>query len=372
MKDKRLLFAIISFLALGFYLAAISGCGTNSSGSATLSSITISPTVATVEAGTTEVFSATGTYSDSTTAALTPTWSVSGSIGTISSIGLNGLFTATTAGSGSVTATCSGKSASASVTVTGSSLTTITTIEISPSTATKRVSQSQTLVATAKNSSGTSISFTPAWSISGDTIGVLTSSGAVATLSASALGTATISCSASSITGTAFLTCEGYVFEVTAEADTYVDAASSSTAYGTSLSLKGGRTTSQTYEAYIKFNLAAVTPAITTVESAVLNIYATSATGTVNLKRVTTTWNGNTTWNTKPTLGTLITTNSFASGASTVDITSTEAQYWLDNTLSNFGLAIEDDSTDTGSVTFVSTNDATVDSRRPKLKIEYR
>jgi len=162
------------------------------------------------------------------------------------------------------------------------------------------------------------------------------------------------------------------VFEVTAEADTYVDAASSSTAYGTSLSLKGGRTTSQTYEAYIKFNLAAVTPAITTVESAVLNIYATSATGTVNLKRVTTTWNGNTTWNTKPTLGTLITTNSFASGASTVDITSTEAQYWLDNTLSNFGLAIEDDSTDTGSVTFVSTNDATVDSRRPKLKIEYR
>jgi hypothetical protein len=68
----------------------------------TLTSITVTPNPANLNVGQTQTFTATGNYSDSSTAVITPTWSVTGGIGTIDS---SGVFTATTAGTGKVRAT---------------------------------------------------------------------------------------------------------------------------------------------------------------------------------------------------------------------------------------------------------------------------
>jgi hypothetical protein len=123
-------------LALIILVWFIGGCGASETGTTTtttnststststiaksLSSITISPSNVTLLFGSSEVFSSTAIYSDSTTAPINATWSVFPTdLGQITTAGSNGLFvvTTTSAESGFVIATYNGLYAYASVSV---------------------------------------------------------------------------------------------------------------------------------------------------------------------------------------------------------------------------------------------------------------
>ena len=86
---------------------------------AALKTLTISPSTAQVRLGSSQSFSAAGADAYGNRVTVTPSWSVSPSLGTFSANPANPVtFTATTAGSGTVTATYGGVSATASISVT--------------------------------------------------------------------------------------------------------------------------------------------------------------------------------------------------------------------------------------------------------------
>ncbi|MDI6731361.1 MAG: carboxypeptidase-like regulatory domain-containing protein [Candidatus Margulisbacteria bacterium] len=107
-----------AFLVVSCLLLVIShyGCGDVSSNS--VASLSISPTSATVGINDDQLFSAVAHNNAGNIVSVTPTWSVSGGIGTISSTGL--FFAGSQAGSGTITASAEGKTASAAVAVTTS------------------------------------------------------------------------------------------------------------------------------------------------------------------------------------------------------------------------------------------------------------
>lgn len=120
-------------LLLTIFLAGCGGGGTSGGGddgggnnSAALVSIALTPGDSSIAVGTTQQFTATGTYSDSATKDLTAsvTWSSSNtSVAAISNVtGSKGLATADTAGVTTITATFGGISGSTPLTVTETSL----------------------------------------------------------------------------------------------------------------------------------------------------------------------------------------------------------------------------------------------------------
>ncbi len=372
MKKYHLLILSVVFLA-----ATLIGCGENntSSSSKTISSIAISPTTASIEVGATQVFSCVATYTDNSTGAIIPTWTITGEVGTIESIGLNGLFTATQEGTGTVMSTSAGFFSIAAMTVIATKE--VSTVEVTPAYAALRVGQSQTFTGSGTNSSGDAVSILPTWTLTGDAVGTLTSNGSVTTLAATATGEAYVNCASLEAIATAIVTVEGYFVEITAEVDTYVDSSSPAANYSTSTSLIAAKTSSATYEAYLHFDISGVTPAIASVEAATLKLYATSASGTVNIGRISAlsaNWwvagtIGTITWNTsKPTISNLIKTNTFSVGLSSIEFQN-EVIQWL---TTNNGIAIYEDITDTGAVTIVSEDDTADDTKRPKIQIYYK
>jgi hypothetical protein len=94
---------------------------------AALASITVSPGSATVALGGTQSYSASGRDQYGNAVSVSPTWSVSGGLGSFSpNPGNPTTFTASSAGSGTVTATSGAVSGTASVTVTGLKSMTVT------------------------------------------------------------------------------------------------------------------------------------------------------------------------------------------------------------------------------------------------------
>ena len=359
-------------LIFGFTTSVV-GCGDTSSstGSASVSSIALSPTSAIVEYASRESFSCIATYSDSTSAAIRPTWTVTGEIGTITSIGLNGMFTATTVGTGWVVATYNSLTASAEVQVTTTAEATATSLEVFPAYASLRVAGIQVFTAEATNVTGEVISFTPTWFISGDAIGILTSSGLYATFEATAEGEALIYCFSDAVTVSAFVTVEGYTVEITAETDTYVNSIASTESYGSLSTLIAGRISSPSekrYEAYFWFDLSSISTSAS-IEAATLNLYATSVSGTLNLANVGESWTEAVIWDTRPTLESLSTTYSFVVGSNEVNVKDLVSG-WVSGT--NYGLVIYEDETDTGYVNLIAEDDTSVEWRRPKLSIEYK
>ncbi len=90
----------------------VSGCGQTVAG---LTSIMVSPSSATVGINKTQAFLVIAYYGNNSTAFVTPDWSLSGSVGSISS---SGTFTATAEGVGRLTATYQGCTSTASISVT--------------------------------------------------------------------------------------------------------------------------------------------------------------------------------------------------------------------------------------------------------------
>ncbi len=178
------------------------GCGdlpesTSNVTSRYLTNLSISPTSASVPVGGSISFSATAYFSDGTTAPIIPSWSATNNLGTITTAGYSGIFVATQEGTGSVTASYGDMAASASITVTAEAITYpggLTTIEVSPRVLHATVGYIQVFTAAGTNASGESVEISPAWSMTGDPIGVLSWSGTVATLKSTGEGVALISC----------------------------------------------------------------------------------------------------------------------------------------------------------------------------------
>jgi Ice-binding-like len=127
-----------------------------------LTSITVTPGPSTLAIGGTQQFVATGKDASGNVIALTPTWTVAASGGTVNS---TGMFTAgNTVGSfvNTVTATSGTISGTATVNVTGGA---IASMVISPNPATMSTGATQQFTAVGKDAGGNTVAVTPTWSI---------------------------------------------------------------------------------------------------------------------------------------------------------------------------------------------------------------
>jgi uncharacterized protein YjdB len=182
--------------------AKISGSATLTVTAAVLTSISVTPATASVAAGRTQQFTATGTYNNGTTQNLTSTatWSSSAkSVATVSA----GLATAVAQGTASITATSGSISGSASLTVTAAVL---TSIAVTPSSASIATGATQQFTATGTYSNGStqSLTTTASWTSSGTSVATVGLHTGLA--KGVAAGTATITASVGTVHGTATLT----------------------------------------------------------------------------------------------------------------------------------------------------------------------
>ncbi len=154
-----------------------------------VTSVTVSPTSATLAVGATKQLTATIAPSNATNKAVT--WTSSNtSVATVSS---TGLVTAKAAGTATITATAqdgSGKKGTCTVTVTNPTVL-VTSVTVSPSSATLNVGNTKQLTATIAPSNATNKAVT--WSSSNTSVATVSSSGLV---TAKAAGTATITATA--------------------------------------------------------------------------------------------------------------------------------------------------------------------------------
>ncbi|MEM3031101.1 MAG: carboxypeptidase regulatory-like domain-containing protein [Candidatus Micrarchaeia archaeon] len=173
--------------------------------SATLSYLVVTPASASLAAGAQQAFTATAYYSDTSSQDVTSlaNWSVTGGIGTVNA---SGVFTATTAGSGTVAATYQNVSNSSSVTVTPGPL---YRLAISPASATVTIGYTQHFTASGldyyNNSLGTINDAALEWSVSGD-VGTIDAGGV---FTATTVGSGTVMAryvTNTSINGTASVT----------------------------------------------------------------------------------------------------------------------------------------------------------------------
>lgn len=371
MKKSLLLIFVLLLGVWGWY-----GCGDlpeEEEAGKTLSSISVSPASATLEVGGTQAFTVSAHYSNGTISLPTASWSVSGGIGTITSSGSSATFTATAEGSGTVEASYDGKSDTASVTVSAAiGPGGLVTIEVSPASVSLRVGDSETFTASGTDSSGEAVDISPAWQLSGDAIGILSSDGLVATLEVDAEGTATVTAVSGEVSGLATVTVEGFVVEITVEADTYVDEDNLTNSYGGDTSLMAGYVpgTAKHFETYLRFPLTLI-PSGASIESVVLRVYPSAAgSSALQLRALDGAFSNVTTWNNRPTIGSLLASGAYTAGDYN-DVSDEELTNLVGGWVSgadNFGLVIRQDVTEDGTVAIVSLEDG---SNPPMLRVEY-
>jgi hypothetical protein len=351
------------------------GCGEEAAetGEKTITLLSISPSSASLKVGQSVTFSCTANYSDGSSASVKPTWTLSGAIGAITTIGYNCSFSASQEGFGSVNAAYGGLSASAAITVSVEVAPGLATIEVSPAAYTGRVSGSVVFSAAGKTASAETMTIVPVWALSGDPVGVLSASGTTATLEITAEGHATIACTSGEVVGYAYVTIEGFVVEITVEADTYVDEADPGATHGSDFSLMAGYVslTGKHYETYLRFPLTLI-PAGASIEAAVLRLYPSSAgSATLQLKRLDSAFSNATTWATKPTVGIFLLAGTFSPLVYNElggDPLLTLVREWFAGTRDNRGVAIVQEITTDGTVVILSLENG---SNFPLLRIEY-
>jgi len=144
---------------------------------AVLQSITVSPTLASIAAGITQQFTATGHYSDNTSQDLTSSVTWSSSPTNVATINASGLATGVSAGaSATITATLGGASGSAQLTVTPAVL---QSIAVSPGTAAVPAGLTQRFTATGhySDNSAQDLTNSVAWTSSDNTIATISATG---------------------------------------------------------------------------------------------------------------------------------------------------------------------------------------------------
>ena len=176
----------------------------------TLTSIAVTPSNPGIVAGTTEQFTATGTFSDNSTQDLTSqvTWaSADASVATVSNIaGSRGLATALAAGTSTISATLG--------TVTGSTLLTVTaatldSIAVTPANPSLAVGRSRQFTAMGSFSNGTTQDLTTqvTWASANTALATISNApGSQGLASALATGTSSITATLGTVTGTTVLT----------------------------------------------------------------------------------------------------------------------------------------------------------------------
>jgi len=172
----------------------------------TLTSITVSPSVATLYAGNTQQFTATA-YDQygNPMAGIIISWTSSNT--TVGTIDANGLFTASNAGTTTVMAASGAVNDTASVTVQEAPA--LTSITVSPSTPTLYVGGTQQFTATAYDQySNTIAGIVFAWTSSNTTVGTIDANGL---FTANATGTTTVNATNGTVNGTALVTVQELV-----------------------------------------------------------------------------------------------------------------------------------------------------------------
>jgi uncharacterized protein YjdB len=177
---------------------------------ALLTGLEVSPATAQVARGLTQDFTATGSFSDGTTADVTSQVSWASSGGSVASIsnasGSQGRATALSVGTVSITATLSNRSASATLTVTPAVL---QQLQVSPPTSSVPRGLTTPFTVTGVFSDGSSLDLTEqvTWSTSAASIATASNgAGTRGAVQALNVGSATISASQGAVTGTATLT----------------------------------------------------------------------------------------------------------------------------------------------------------------------
>ncbi len=181
--------------------AAISGSATLKVKPAVLTSISVTPATASIAAGNSQQFTATGIYSNGTTQNLTSTALWTSSATAVANVSAAGLATSLAQGSATITAASGTISGSAALAVTPAVL---TSLAISPVTVSIAKGTSQQFTATGTYSDGSTQTLTSAvsWSSSLTTVATIVSTG-VAT--GTGVGSSTITATSGSITATAAL-----------------------------------------------------------------------------------------------------------------------------------------------------------------------
>ncbi len=183
-------------------LGAITGTATLTVNAVTLVSIAVAPATATIAAGTTQQYIATGTYNDNSTADITAMATWTSSDETHATISSTGLATGVAAGATTITAALDGITGTAALEV-GPAV--IASIAVAPATMTIDVDQTQQYTATATYTDGTTsdVSATATWNSSNTGTATISATGLATGISA---GTVTISAAQGGVTGTAALT----------------------------------------------------------------------------------------------------------------------------------------------------------------------
>ncbi|WP_207385576.1 Ig-like domain-containing protein, partial [Legionella gratiana] len=188
---------------------SVSGSASLAVTNATLVSITVSPTNPSIAKGTTQQFTATGTYSDSSTQNLSSsvTWSSSSTaIATISNAaGSNGLATGVSSGSSVITATLGSVSGTGSITVTDATLVLITVTPSNPQIA-AGLTQQFTATGTYSDFSTQILTTSVTWTSSSTaTATISNASGSKGLATGASSGTTAITATLGSVSGTANL-----------------------------------------------------------------------------------------------------------------------------------------------------------------------
>jgi uncharacterized protein YjdB len=180
----------------------VTGSATLTVTAAVLQSITLSPATPSVTAGTTQQFTATGVYSDNSQQTLTSvTWTSSNT--SVATINGSGLATTLSAGNTTITASANGVNGSTTLTVTTPTLA-LVSIVVTPASPSVTAGTNQQFTATGVYSDSSQQTLTSAaWTSSNSNVASINSSGLA---SASSVGSATITASASGINGSTAMT----------------------------------------------------------------------------------------------------------------------------------------------------------------------
>jgi len=145
----------------------------------TLSSIAVTPAVASITAAATQQFTASATYSDASTANVTSTATWTSSSTATATISVAGLATAVAAGSTTIAAALSGVTGTAALTVTASAPPALTSIAVTPNAASFALDSTQQFIATATyaNNTTANVTSTASWTVANPAVATIDNSG---------------------------------------------------------------------------------------------------------------------------------------------------------------------------------------------------
>jgi uncharacterized protein YjdB len=187
------------------YFLLITGCcGEFFRGSKDIVGLAISPTNGSIQPGTTQQFTATGTYSDGSTGDVTPETRWSSSDPTIAAINSEGLASGLSKGVTTISGDCQCYVKKTNLTI-SSSAANLTSIAVTPNDPTVNVGNTQQFTATGTYSNGTTsvITTSATWTSSSSTIATVNSSGLATGVST---GNVTITATSNGVSGTTTLT----------------------------------------------------------------------------------------------------------------------------------------------------------------------